>query len=257
MSAPVALEPVLELVRSCGVQMAAARAQQVAAKPGAGLVSEVDLQLERQLRAGLLALVPHSTVCGEEEGGCAAELTWWLDPLDGTTNFVHGWPRSAITLALYERSQALLAVTHDPYLGETFWALKHQGAFRNGQRLRVSGVTGLQDALLTTGFADEPAEQWDFCRQLQARSRGVRVSGCCALDCAYVAAGRVDAYWEIDLKPWDVAAGLLLVQEAGGECLDRDGNPAQLSSGDFLFATPALAPELLAAWRRAVQLGKK
>lgn len=215
-------------------------------------MSETDLALERELRAGLLTLLPHSVVRGEEEGGCAGDLTWWVDPLDGTTNFVHGWPRSAISLALYEHDQPWLAVTHDPFLRETYWAVRGEGAFLNGAPIRVSGVDELAGALLTTGFASEPPSQWDFCRELQAESRGVRVSGCCSLDCAYVAAARLEAYWEIDLKPWDVAAGLLLVREAGGVCFGRDGVPAGLFSQDFLFANAALGKGLLERWRVAV-----
>jgi myo-inositol-1(or 4)-monophosphatase len=213
-------------------------------KSGAGLVTDVDLQLERNFRPYLLDLVPGSQLMGEEEGGSEGEWTWWLDPLDGTTNFVHGWPRSAISLALYRDGQAHLGVVHDPYLQETFWAQRGEGAWCGQQRLQVSGCTQLSQALLCTGFAPEPASQWQSCRALQALSHGLRVSGCAALDLAYVACGRIDAFWEVDLKPWDVAAGLLLVREAGGEVSDLQGQPAALRSAHYLAANSGLIQQL-------------
>jgi myo-inositol-1(or 4)-monophosphatase len=184
--------------------------------PGAGLVTDLDLELERSFRPYLTELVPGSTMMGEEEGGQRSEWTWWLDPLDGTTNFVHGWPRSAISIALYRNDEAHLGVIHDPYLKETFWAQRGEGSWCGSLRLQVSACHQLQKALIATGFAPDPPEQWEICRQLQTNCHGMRVSGCAALDLAYVACGRVDAFWEVDLQPWDVAAGMLLVREAGG-----------------------------------------
>lgn len=218
----------------------------VRTKPGAGLVTDLDLELERNFRPFLTGLVPGSQLVGEEEGGEAGEWTWWLDPLDGTTNFVHGWPRSAISLALYQGAEAHLGLVHDPYLRETFWAQRGEGAWCGDQRLHCSGATSLDQALLGTGFAPQPAAQWDLCQQLSARCRGLRVSGCAALDLAYVACGRVDAFWEVDLKAWDVAAGLLLVREAGGVAWDLQGQPAQLQSANYLVGNPQLAQALLA-----------
>ncbi len=203
-------------------------------KAGAGLVTDLDRQLERSIRPFLSAMLPGSQVVGEEEGGQRAEWTWWLDPLDGTTNFVHGWPRSAISVALYQEDRPHWAVVHDPYQRETFWAVQGQGAWCGQQQLRVAQRACLSEALLCTGFAPDFPGQWELCKQLQSQSRGLRVSGCAALDLAYVASGRVDAFWEIDLKPWDVAAGILLVQEAGGQVLDFSGEVARVDSGNFL-----------------------
>ncbi|MFN8612333.1 MAG: inositol monophosphatase family protein [Vulcanimicrobiota bacterium] len=228
-----------------GQRLVESRPRQVREKPGAGLVTELDLELERQLRGYLTELVPGSAMMGEEEGGRLAEWTWWIDPLDGTTNFVHGWPRSALSLALYRDQEAHLGLVHDPYLKETFWAQKGEGSWCGDQRLRVSGCSDLQRALLATGFAPEPVSQWEVCRRLQAAGHGLRVSGCAALDLAYVACGRLDAFWEIDLKPWDVAGGLLLVREAGGVVSDLQGGPAGLHSGNYLAAGPELQPRLL------------
>ena len=217
-----------------GQRLIETRAFGVREKPGAGLVTDLDLELERKFRAYLIELVPGSALMGEEEGGQQAEWTWWLDPLDGTTNFVHGWPRSAISLALYRNGEAQLGMVHDPYLKETFWAQKGEGSWCGALRLKVNPCERLKDALLTTGFADEPAAQWEVCRLLQRESHGVRVSGCAALDLAYVACGRVDAFWEVDLKPWDVAAGALLVREAGGKITATSAKPLQIDVPDML-----------------------
>ncbi|MBS2033709.1 inositol monophosphatase [bacterium] len=228
-----------------GQRLVEGRPSRVQEKPGAGLVTELDLELERQLRPYLTELVPGSTVVGEEEGGATSEWTWWIDPLDGTTNFVHGWPRSAISLALYRGQEPHLGLVHDPYLKETFWSQKGEGSWCGEHRLRVSQCTELKNAMLATGFAPEPPSQWEICRKLQAAGHGLRVSGCAALDLAYVACGRLDAFWEVDLKPWDVAAGLLLVREAGGVVSDLQGGSAGLGSANYLAAGPGLQPQLL------------
>lgn len=217
----------------------------VGEKPQAGLVSDLDRRLEARLRQALPPLWPDSVVVGEEDGGEPGEWTWWVDPLDGTTNCVHGWPRSAISVALYHRGEARFGAVHDPYLGETFWAVKGRGAWLGGQRLSLEPGAELGKALLCTGFAPEPLAQWEVCRRLHGLSRGVRVSGCASLDLAYLAAGRVQAFWEIDLKPWDVAAGLLLVGEAGGWVGDPRGGKATIHSGDFLLCAPGLERPLL------------
>ncbi len=214
-------------------------------KPGAGLVSELDRVLERRLREALPHLWPGSLVVGEEEGGEAGDWTWWLDPLDGTTNRVHGWPRSAISVALYQGDQATLAAVRDPYQEETFWAARAEGAWCDGKRLLVSGCAQLEEALLCTGFAPTPESQWTICQGFHRESRGVRVSGCASLDLAYVAAGRVDGFWEVDLQPWDVAAGLLLVREAGGWTSDLQGKPSVLTSRDYLACAPGLSQAML------------
>lgn len=247
MPTPLHVTDLFGFVSQMGQRLISTRAFGVREKPGAGLVTDLDVELERGFRPFLTDLVPGSTLMGEEEGGQKGEWTWWLDPLDGTTNFVHGWPRSAISLALYRNGDAQLGMVHDPYLKETFWAQKGEGSWCGDLRLQVSSCSRLQDALLTTGFAPEPLEQWEVCRQLQKASHGVRVSGCAALDLAYVACGRVDAFWEVDLQPWDVGAGLLLVREAGGVVSNLQGQPAQLDSKNFLATSAALHPKLLAS----------
>lgn len=245
MHAPPLVKDLFTFIASQGSLLVESRDFRVEEKPGAGLVTEVDRQLEANLREYLLELVPDSRVVGEEAGGETGEWNWWLDPLDGTTNFVHGWPRSAISLALYRGGEAHLGLVHDPYLGETFWAQRGEGAWSGSTRLKVSGCGCLGQALLATGFAPEPQLQWEICRRLQAQTRGIRVSGCASLDLAYVACGRSDGFWEVDLQPWDVAAGLLLIREAGGVASDLRGNPAGLNSRNYLACNPQLQCDLL------------
>lgn len=254
MPTPLQVTDLFGFVSQMGQRLIDTRAFGVREKPGAGLVTDLDVELERGFRPYLTELVPGSTLMGEEEGGQQAEWTWWLDPLDGTTNFVHGWPRSAISLALYRQGEAHLGIVHDPYLKETFWAQKGEGSWCGPKRLEVGRCSQLKEALLTTGFAPEPVEQWEVCRKLQRESHGVRVSGCAALDLAYVACGRVDGFWEVDLQPWDVAAGLLLVREAGGVVSNLNGETAGLSSANYLATSEALHPELLAALRPLASL---
>ena len=251
MPTPLHITDLFSFLSAQGQRLIETRPFSVREKAGAGLVTDLDLEIERNLRAYLTELIPGSSLMGEEEGGHQSEWTWWLDPLDGTTNFVHGWPRSALSLALYRDGEAHLGMVHDPYLKETFWAQKGEGSWCGSSRLQVSDCQLLKHALLTTGFAPDPPEQWQACRQLQQESHGIRVSGCAALDLAYVACGRVDAFWEVDLQPWDVAAGMLLVREAGGEVTDFFGETANLGSKNYLAASPALGPLLrdrLRAW---------
>lgn len=246
MSSTLPVADLFAFVAQQGQLLVRTRSFGVRSKPGAGLVTDLDLTLEQNFRPYLTSLVAGSQMVGEEEGGQPAEWTWWLDPLDGTTNFVHGWPRSAISLALYRGSEAHFGLVHDPYLGETFWTQKGEGAWCGDTRLRCSSCADLDQALLTTGFAPEPLEQWQIARRLAQRCHGIRVSGCAALDLAYVACGRVDGFWEVDLKPWDVAAGLLLVREAGGMAVDFAGSAAGLTSGSYLACASALGEPLLA-----------
>lgn len=249
MPTPLHVTDLFGFVSQMGQRLIETRAFGVREKAGAGLVTDLDLELERSFRPYLTELVPGSTLMGEEEGGQLAEWTWWLDPLDGTTNFVHGWPRSAISIALYRNDEAHLSVVRDPYLKETFWAQKGEGSWCGSLRLQVSACDQLHNALITTGFAPEPPEQWEICRQLHKNSHGIRVSGCAALDLAYVACGRVNAFWEVDLQPWDVAAGILLVREAGGVVSNLAGQTARLDSGNYLATSAALLPDLLSVLR--------
>jgi myo-inositol-1(or 4)-monophosphatase len=181
-----------------------------------------------------------------EEGGRRGEHDWcWVvDPLDGTTNFVHGIPHVAVSVALTWRGEVRLGVVWDVFRRELFTA--REGAFLNGQPVRVSQTRELGRALLATGFGPEsaPAEYERFAR-LEARSHGVRRLGCASLDLCWVACGRLDGFWEWDLKPWDVAAAGFIVRRAGGAFTALDGSPAGLESRDFLASNGALHQALL------------
>ena len=196
---------------------------QVSRKGAADFVSTADLKAEEILREELTKARPKFGLIMEESGaqeGADNSNRWIVDPLDGTTNFLHGLPHFAISIAL-ERDRAPFAgVVFNPVTDELFWAEKGQGAFFNNRRLRVSARTDMSEALFATGvpFADKPDKD-QFVRELRPimeQTAGVRRFGSAALDLAFVAAGRYDGYWERNLSPWDVAAGIVLVREAGG-----------------------------------------
>lgn len=187
-------------------------------------------------------------------------LRWVIDPLDGTTNFAHGFPHFAVSIALCDSEGPRLGVIHDPIRGETFTAVRGGGAQleRPGQpprRLAVTRVSALQQALLATGFSYQRAttatDNLAEFNRMVPRICCVRRAGSAALDLAYVAAGRLDGYWEYHLQPWDLAAGALLVQEAGGLLRRIDGDPWHLGHADIIAAGPALLPLLVDELRAA------
>ncbi|MGB0680887.1 MAG: inositol monophosphatase family protein, partial [Polyangiales bacterium] len=210
------------------------------------LVTRFDHEAEALLRGRVQARFPAHHWVGEEQGEERHPdgLTWYVDPIDGTTNFVHGHPFFAISIALYEGAVPLAAVVQAPALGLAWWARRGGGCFRQGQACRVSATTELRAALVATGF---PYHRWqggdnnerEFSAFLR-RSQGVRRCGAAALDLALVADGSYDLYWERDLKAWDMAAGALLVQEAGGELSDYQGRPADARSGELVASNGRL-----------------
>jgi len=173
-----------------------------------------------------------------------AEVQWHIDPLDGTANFIHGYPHFAVSIAAWKQGKPLLAVVHDPMRNETFEAKNGNGAFLNRHRLRVTSREKVADAIFASGLPPYQREQFPvFQKRLLACMReasGFRRGGSAALDLAYVAAGRLDAYWEAGLCSWDIAAGILLVQEAGGITTGLDGSRVDLNKGDVLAANPLL-----------------
>ncbi len=199
------------------------------------LVSYVDRTAETMLRTALEELLPDSGFIGEEGGGHheQAEWRWIVDPLDGTTNFIHNVPAYCISVGLQHKGTTLLGVVHEVPHSEVFWAVKGKGAFLGEQKIQVSTAAKLNEALLGTGFPTAIFEQAsDYLAAIQdflAQCHGVRRFGSAALDLAYVACGRLDGYFEIGLKAWDVAAGALLVTEAGGAV------SAIEEGADFLF----------------------
>jgi myo-inositol-1(or 4)-monophosphatase len=220
-------------------------------KKGPGdFVSAADLRSERILRQELHKARPGYGFLMEESGvikGTDPEHRWLIDPLDGTMNFLHGIPHFAISVGLEQSGEMVAGVVYDPIKDEMFWAEKGSGAYLNDRRMRVSSRRKLEDSLLATGItarsgADD-AERADFVAQIDAAlaaTAGVRRFGSAALDLAYVAAGRYDAFWEHHLSPWDIAAGMVLVREAGGYVSEIDGGSGMLASGSTFAANTHL-----------------
>ena len=205
------------------------------------LVTEVDVAIERSFREMVAARFPDHAVLGEEMGGSAAPPAgpcWVFDPIDGTTNFAHGLPIFCSSLALEVDGVAQLAAVYDPTRRELFTAERGSGAFLNGRRLHVSDAAALVDAVLVTGFPYDVHQRVDEIVGLFAafvgRARAVRRLGSAAIDMAYVAAGRFDGFWEVKLNPWDVSAGALMVEEAGGHVSGLAGGPFDSRTGEVV-----------------------
>ncbi|MGH8548149.1 MAG: inositol monophosphatase family protein [Methylococcales bacterium] len=209
--------------------------------------TEVDHRAEQEIIRVIRAAYPEHTIVAEESGVHSGnEFTWIIDPLDGTTNFLHGFPQFAVSIALTRKGRIQQAVVYDPMRQELFSASRGAGAMLNNRRIRVSGQPGLKGALLGTGFpfgAQKHLEAYlDMFRCLSKDTAGIRRPGAAALDLAYVAAGRFDGFWEIGLRQWDMAAGALLIQEAGGIVTDFASGNEYLSSGNIIAANPKLHP---------------
>jgi len=214
------------------------------------LVTEADEAAEAAVLQVLSERTPGLAVLAEESGRRAGsgELEWCVDPLDGTTNYAHAFPFFATSVGLTWRGMPLLGALAAPALEQFLWAAPGRGAWCNDTAITVSGATRLADSLLATGFAYDRHTRLDNNYAEFAwfthRSRGVRRPGAAALDLAYVAAGRLDGYWERGLSPWDLAAGVALVEEAGGVVCAYDGSRLELASGRLIACTPALLPAL-------------
>jgi myo-inositol-1(or 4)-monophosphatase len=214
------------------------------------LVTAVDHACEAHLVVALLRERPDDAVLAEEGRGNdrpGAAFRWVIDPLDGTTNFAHGYPRFAVSIGVEHEGEPALGVVYDPLLDECYHALAGGGAFRNGKPIRVSQETAFDRALLATGFAYDKRENDDNLAEFRAAlktAREVRRDGSASLDLCYVACGRLDGYWEHKLKPWDVAAGALVVREAGGRVTDRRGR-GEWRSGQEIVATNGAVHEAL------------
>ena len=205
------------------------------------LVTEADLASEAYILNSIKKEFPSHTILSEEAGLIQNQENihqWFIDPLDGTTNFTHQYPMFAVSMGLVVNEVPTLGIVYNPISEELFVASKGRGATLNGKPIHVSKVDSLERSLLGTGFAYDRKETSEnnyaeFCH-ITNMSQGVRRGGSAALDLAFVAAGRLDGYWERGLKPWDTAAGILLVQEAGGLCTSYEGGPINLSSGRIL-----------------------
>jgi myo-inositol-1(or 4)-monophosphatase len=225
-------------------------------KGGIDLVTDADRASEEAVLGFLTGRFPGSAVLAEESGARAAvggaagaELRWFIDPLDGTTNYAHGVPHFAVNVAVSDGAGLAAGATLDPLRGELFLAGRGEGAWLGEQRLAVSETDDLRRALLCTGFPYDIQQDPDpllrlFKAYLQ-RARAVRRFGAAALDLAYVACGRFDGFWEARLKPWDVAPGILLIREAGGEVADFTGGDEMLYGGTLCAGNPTVQRQLL------------
>jgi len=221
------------------------------------LVTEVDHACEKLVVEGIAAQRPEDAVLAEEGSGLdreGAAWRWVIDPLDGTTNYAHGYPRFCVSIGVEHRSLPAVGVVYDPLLDELYTAVRGRGAQLNGRNLRVSATASLGEALLATGFAYDvrrsAVDNLDHFAALVKRSRAVRRDGSAALDLCYVAAGRFDGYWELKLHPWDVAAGLLIVEEAQGRTSDLHGGLAPRSGREVLASNGVIHDALIDALAR-------
>jgi myo-inositol-1(or 4)-monophosphatase len=222
----------------------------VDAKGPADFVTEVDRRAERAIMEIIHRSYPQHGFLAEESGSHGGDdFLWIIDPLDGTTNFLHGFPVFSVSIALAVRGRLEVGVVYDPMRQELFTAVNGRGAALDDRRIRVSRRQHLRDALLGTGFPYRDMEHLDdflgMFRALLPRTAGIRRPGSAALDLAYVACGRLDGFWEIGLKPWDMAAGALLVQEAGGLVQDFSGGGDYLETGDVVASNSRLGRPLL------------
>lgn len=216
------------------------------------LVTEVDRACEALIVSGIERERPADAILAEEGGGhedASAEWCWIVDPLDGTTNYAHGYPRFCVSIGVEHRGVRTVGVVYDPLLDECYCATRGGGAFLNERPLRVSSEDRLEQALAATGFAYDVHESPDdnfanFGRMLRA-TRAVRRDGSAALDLCYVAAGRFDAFWEFKLHAWDIAAGVLIVEEAGGRCSNTTGDPPPRSGAETVASNGLLHEAIL------------
>jgi myo-inositol-1(or 4)-monophosphatase len=219
-------------------------------KGEADLVTAADRKSEALIRERIRSLWPEHDVMGEEEGlrDTGSEYRWYVDPLDGTTNFAHGFPVFCVSMALEHKGRMIAGVCYDPTRDELFSAELAKGAYLNDQPIHVSKISKLSESLLGTGFPSHKRHKnpnIHFYHQITLRTHGVRRAGSAALDLCCVACGRFDGFWEFNLNPWDTAAGVLIVEEAGGRVTDFQGGPFQLNSRETLASNGLLHDALL------------
>ena len=218
-------------------------------------VSEVDHAAEAEIIQTIHRAHPDHAIIAEESGAAGhSRFQWIIDPLDGTTNYLHGFPQFAVSIALRENDRLEQAVVYDPMREELFTASRGRGAYLNNRRIRVSGQTRLQHSLLGTGFPFRDHSELDhflaIFSDLFVQTSGIRRAGAAALDLAYVAAGRLDGFWETGLAPWDMAAGALLIKEAGGMVSDYQGQPDFLANRNIVAGSPVIYSEVLRVLRK-------
>jgi myo-inositol-1(or 4)-monophosphatase len=221
------------------------------------LVTDTDRASERVIMARLQRAFPHHGILSEETAHVkpAADLQWYVDPLDGTTNFAHGFPMFCVSIALAKGNRPLVGVVYQPMLDHLFCAVRGKGATLNGRRIRVSRTRNLSDALLGTGFPFDARtsvqNNLNYFAQFVGHARAIRRAGSAAYDLCAVAAGWYDGFWETKLNAWDVAAGLLLIEEAGGRTSDYQGGPANLHGRTFVVSNGRIHDAMFRVMRRA------
>ena len=227
------------------------------------LVTNVDLEVEEKIKDYLSKKTPDISIHAEESGKLikTSELTWCIDPLDGTTNYSHGYPFFGTSIGLLYKNNPILGSISVPYLNELYSACIGKGAYCNDKEIRVSNISTLFDSLLVTGFSYDRFDIEDnnyaeFC-YLTHKTRGVRRGGAAAVDLAFVASGKVDGYWERGLEIWDLAAGAIIVKEAGGVVSDYPNGEFNLSSGRILACCPKLEKELKLELSKVSPLNKQ
>ncbi len=227
------------------------QARRVTHKGVVDLVTQVDVEAERLIVSRLRASFPDHGILAEESPGAfaMAPARWIVDPLDGTTNFVHGVPHVAVSIGLEVSGRLEVGVIYDPHRDELFVAARGEGAYLNGRRIRVAQPVPLAEALLATGFPyDRRVHAAAYLAHVQAfmeHGQGIRRMGAAALDLAWVACGRYNGFWEFKLKPWDIAAGIVLVEEAGGVVSRRDGNAVRLDGGEIVAGHADVVAQML------------
>jgi len=245
------LEVAIETAREAGEILLTEfdRPVNISYKGEVDLVTQADKRSEQAIVAKLRSHFPKHGIVAEEGGGTDSEspFRWHVDPLDGTTNFAHGYPCFAVSIGLEEAGELIAGVIYQPVSGELFTAVKGEGAYLNQKKIHVSSIEMLATSLLATGFPSVKRAQnpniryyWDF----TMRSHGVRRDGSAALDLAAVACGRFEGFWEFGLHSWDVAAGVLLVREAGGTVTQFDGQPYRLGDRELLASNSKVHSEM-------------
>lgn len=250
---PSYLETSMEIAREAGALLAHYFEKRISyeLKGEYDLVTDADRASERLVVDRLRSHFPAHSVVAEEGGGYESpnsDYRWYVDPLDGTTNFAHGFPMFNVTLALEHKGEMIAGCVYDPVRDEMFSAERGSGAYLNHRRIRVSKAARVEDSLAATGFPSRKRHQnvnVHFYYQMAMWSHGVRRAGSAALDLAYVASGRLDLFWEFGLNPWDMAAGVLLVAEAGGKVSDMHGEPARVRGPHLLVDNGLIHEEVL------------
>ncbi len=233
--------------------------EQVRLKGAGDFVTELDHRSEEAILRRIRETFPEHSIQAEESGLGAGESShrWFIDPLDGTTNYVHGVPVFSVSIAVAVQGEVVAAVVLDPVHKEMFWAEKGRGAFLNNNPIRVSQKHTLEESFLASGFPWRSKQYLDMYldsfRELFEASAGIRRMGSAAIDLCYTACGRYDGFWEMKLKPWDIAAGVLIVREAGGVASDFRGGQNFMATGNLVAASPNIFPAMLEVVKRHLE----